>query len=219
MNAKKMALQIKFHPYPRKKKKVLFKHYPHLLYKDAQILKKIHNKKSDYIYVLASKLPGMVKRWVKDTSVNALRYHLKELTKEVPHSINTLRQAYYIGKCFPDLIRDPSKRILPHSHYREIAGADNEKVSEIEKIKVRREAEENNYTVKQIRDILREKYKIGRKDSAERCFIYSWPFLKFAKKLKAFILEHKEIIDGSEIKVRIKFPKKKSSPKSSSFVF
>lgn len=205
-------LKKRFHPYPkRKKSKVLFRHYSHLLYKDAQVLRNIHNKKSDYIYILAAKLPRMVERWIKDTGIKTLRYHLKELTKKVPHSINTLRQAYYIGKCFPDLIHDPFKRILPQSCYREIAGADIEN-SEVEKSKLRWEAEEENYTVSQIRDILHERYKIGRKDRIEKRFEYYPPVSQFVKEIGQYILKHKEIIEGSEIRIIAKFPKKEKKP-------
>ena len=72
------------------------------LEKDAEAYKKMYDKKKITSYEIAFALFRGFNRWSRINKIGSIYAYLKEL-KNHPWSFETLKQAYYLARCFPDL--------------------------------------------------------------------------------------------------------------------
>ena len=174
--------------------------------RDASKITELYGQVSLSSFKLAAILAEGLKRWKEYHKLSAEKY-FKEIVKfaKLDLTFISLKQIYYTGKTFPDLLCGPEPK-LSFTCYREIAIA---AISEEGKKKVRQMAEEEKMTSSDVRRLIKnqpkkEKPKTRKKQEIEAVITYHSDN-DFIKKIKEdFLDKYKENLYGG-VPINLKF--------------
>lgn len=120
----------------------------------AHEIKEIYNQRNAPPFEVAFFVFDRYKIWRHHNDAWGFNFYLYNLITvgKLKSKRSTLKLSYKVAACFPDL-RDPSKRILSFNCYREIV---NTKLLQDQMNELRQEAEEQGYSGRKIRKIVKQ---------------------------------------------------------------
>lgn len=123
--------------------------------RDIEVYEGMYSKTSNLSFELAFELAQRIKVWQEATKNLNLRDYFKAIkeSQKILWSENSLRQAHSVALEFSDLL-EKNKNRLCFSSYREIA---NSGISSEAKVEIRKTAEEEGLSFKEVRKLIKEK--------------------------------------------------------------
>jgi hypothetical protein len=179
--------------------------------RDIEQYNEIDSETSDVSFKLALALVKNIELWEKAQRRPVEHYFMKlEKEKGLRLKSNSLKQAYYVGRAFPDLLDCPPKKRLSFSCYREIATAG---ISQETKEKIRLIAEEERMKRDEVRRLIKRECKnewIGNPALGEEIiYLYDEDFMR---EIAAYLERHRGGIKRGTI-VILKYRNKRRKKK------
>ena len=167
--------------------------------RDIEVYEGMYSKTSNLSFELAFELVQRIKVWKEATKNLNLRDYFKAIKKsqKILWSENSLRQAYSVALEFSDLLEKKQNRLC-FSSYREIA---NSGISSEAKVEIRKTAEEEGLSFKEVRKLIKEKSKRKEEDNVieikEKIIFRTEE--NFLKLIEEFLQKHKDLEYGTTI--------------------
>lgn len=170
--------------------------------RDRTAYEDIAKRDRNISFDLAFELYERINRWQQASKEVSLKEYFKKVKNgaDFDWSVQSLKQAYYVAKEFPDLKEKKNGR-RKFSIYREIASA---RLTKEQRQEIIQKAEQEKLKVSEVRK-LRKQYQGEREDLNKSRTIVFHSREEFIEKVSRFIAERADIIkEGSKITITVK---------------